>query len=350
MKSSRLQRIQPVFLCCLLLMAWAASASFSVEPKDATAEITYTNPVGPQPIHMGDPFAFFANGKYYLIGTTNPSEGFQIFESTNLTNWQPKGWAWKKAENSWATDAFWAPEICAYQGKYYMTFSGMTAAKRLLMGLLVSDTPEGPYKELHTPWFDYGYSAIDGHIFVDEDGSPYLFFSRNGTQDGYGYGVIYGTPLAKDLSKPAAEPVLILEASQPWERVDWEHNRCNEGPTVIKHNGKYYMTYSANHTEYPHYGVGYAVADKPLGPWVKAKENPILASQLDLGVSAPGHNSIVRSPDGTEFFLVYHTHADPKKPSSDRVVNIDRMIFDKDGRLIIKGPTRSPQPLPAGAK
>ena len=117
---------------------------------------------------------------------------------------------------------------------------------------------------------------------------------------------------------------------------------------MLKHYGRYYMTYSANHTGFPHYGIGYATADNPLGPWVKADENPIAATNLDVGVSGPGHNSITRSPDGTELFIVYHSHADPKNPSGDRVMNIDRLYFDEEGRLKIKGPTRSPQPMPSG--
>ena len=64
------------------------------------------------------------------------------------------------------------------------------------MALAVSDTPAGPYTDLHAPWFDFGYSAIDGHIFVDDDGKPYLYFSRNGVQDGYSFGIIYGVALA----------------------------------------------------------------------------------------------------------------------------------------------------------
>ena len=60
--------------------------------------------------------------------------------------------------------------------------------------------------------------------------------------------------------------------------------------------------------------------------------------------------SIVRTPDGRELFIVYHTHADPKRPSADRVVNIDRLEFTVDGRLRVKGPTRSPQPLPSGSQ
>ena len=54
-----------------------------------------------------------------------------------------------------------------------------------------------------------------------------------------------------------------------------------------------------------------------------------------------------RSPDGKEMFIIYHSHADPQKPSVDLVVNIDRIRFDEDGKLKIVGPPRSPQPMPS---
>lgn len=321
-------------------------------PQAAAAPDTYTNPVGDSPIHMGDPFAFEHDGKYYLIGTTSPGEGFQCYESTDLAHWQPKGWAWRKQADSWATAALWAPEVKFYQGKFHLTYSGLvrgSTPNKLLMGLAVSDKPEGPYQDLRTPWFDPGYSTIDGHIFVDDDGTPYLYFSRNGEQDGYSFGINYGVRLERDLSKPVGEPVKLIEASQPWERINWEKNRCNEGATVIKHKGRYFMTYSANHTNFPGYGVGYATADSPLGPWTKAEENPILRGIPGMGVSSPGHNSIVTTSDGKEMFIIYHTHADPAKPSEDRVVNMDRIEFTADNRLRVIGPTRSPQRLPSGA-
>ena len=111
------------------------------------------------------------------------------------------------------------------------------------------------------------------------------------------------------------------------------------------------MTYSANNTGYSHYGVGYATAKHPLGPWLKADENPILTTDLSKGVSSPGHNSIVASPDGSEMFIVYHRHADPEgtRPSFDRVVCIDRIFVDRQGRLKVQGPTSTPQPMPSGA-
>jgi beta-xylosidase len=293
------------------------------------------------------------DGRYYLFGTNASNTGFKFWESADLVHWTPKDWAYQETDDSWAKSHYWAPEVKEYRGKFYMTYSAMpkrTDTPRLLIALAVSDKPAGPYEDLHAPWFDFGYSAIDGHIFVDDGGKPYLYFSRNGVQDGYSFGIIYGVALADDLSNPVGEAVKLIEADQPWEKVRYAENRCNEGAFVLKHEGRYYMTYSANHTGFPHYGIGYATADKPLGPWVKAQENPIAATNPDVGVSGPGHSCVTRSPDGKEMFIVYHSHADPQKPSGERVVNIDRLEFDENGKLKINGPTRSPQPMPSGCK
>jgi GH43 family beta-xylosidase len=312
---------------------------------------TYCNPVGEKPLHMGDPFVLKHDGVYYLFGTNASNEGFKCWTSTNLAEWQDIGWAYRETVDSWAKSHYWAPEVERYRDKFYLTYSAMNKAEdppRLLMALAVSDNPQGPYKDLHAPWFDFSYSTIDSHLFVDDDNQVYLYFSRNGAQDGYSFGEMYGVAMSDDLSKPIGEPIKLMEADQRWERVRYAENRCNEGAFVIKHDGRYYMTYSANHTAFPHYGIGYATADQPLGPWVKAEENPIAATNQALGISGPGHSCLVASPDEQELFIVYHSHANPLKPSGDRVVNIDRIEFKEDGTLQILGPTRSEQPLPSG--
>lgn len=98
----------------------------------------------------------------------------------------------------------------------------------------------------------------------------------------------------------------------------------------------------------PEYGIGYATAPSPVGPWTKPSDNPLVVQNLEIGVSGPGHNFITVSPDGRERFMVYHAHTDPKRPSGNRTVNIDRLIITDNGHLRLFGPTRSPQPLPGG--
>ena len=322
-------------------------------PAQKAVPVVSSSPVtsAGAPIHMGDPYAFFADGRYYLVGTTSEHEGFQMYRSRDLAHWEKIGWALRKSPGFWASDLFWAPEVREYHGKFYMVYSGRVAGQKtpkLLLGLAVSDRPEGPYINLHAPWFDAGYSAIDGDILIDDDGTPYLYFSRNGTEDGYAYGKIYGVRLTRDLAKPIGQPQLLMQASQPWELVHSAVNRCNEGPTVFRHSGLYYMTYSANDTSTAAYGIGYATANSPLGPWTKSTDNPILKTTPSLGVSGPGHNSIVASQNGKELWIVYHMHANPDHPSNDRVVNANRLQFTKDGKLYIE-PTQTAQPL-HGAK
>ncbi len=302
----------------------------------------YKNPIGKIPFHIGDPFIYYHNGKYYLTGTTDQNEGFRLFSSNDFLDWDFCGWALKKDEKSKGISHFWAPEVRFYNNKFYLTYSSLHKEKgRFLMSLAVSDNPSGPFVDLYSPWFDFGFAAIDGHIFVDDDERVYLYFSRNGHDDikNIDYGIIYGVELEKDLSKPISEPVLLLEASQNWEMIR-DDNRCNEGPTVIKHKGKYYMTYSANHTCYHGYAVGYAIAGSPLGDWIKAEENPILDEKPEIGVTGPGHNSLFRLPNEPEMYIAYHTHADPNNPSDDRVVCVDRIYFNEQNKLKVAGPTR----------
>src|SRR5439155_3735176 len=70
-------------------------------------------------------------------------------------------------------------------------------------------------------------------------------------------------------------------------------------------------------------------------------------------VSGPGHHSVIDSPDGKELFIVYHTHQQPSNPSFARQLAIDRMEFvDSSGgetKIVVKGPTDTPQPMPSGA-
>jgi len=312
---------------------------------------TYTNPLK---VMIGDPDVLKIENKYYLYGTSIPGVGFKTWESDDLVNWEEKGIAFSKfAEgNQWGKKDFWAPEVIYYQDKYYMVYSARASDGRLKIALAVSDSPLGLFVNIKAPLFDNGFSNIDGHIFVDKNGTPYLFYVRDCSEniiDAKHVSQIYVQEMSKDLLNLKGEPILAIQPSQNWEGLedDWQ---WNEGPFVIQNESIYYLLYSANYFGSPDYAIGYATSSSPLGPWTKHEGNPILSKDLSIEVSGPGHCSITESPDGSELFIVYHTHTFPSSPGGNRILNIDRIYFDEEGHLKIIGPTRTPQPMPSNKK
>lgn len=315
---------------------------------DLPEEAVFRNDLGISGI--GDPFVLKAeNGVYYMYCTSAPN-GFYCWKSEDLVHWTDRKLCYVRQTDSWCVDCFWAPEVYFYEGKYYMFYTAKNRGKSLRIGLAVSDSPDGMFEDTkNAPFWDPGYAVIDANVLFDEDGSKYLFYSRDcseNMEDGIWKSEIYGIRLSDDLLSVKGEAVKLISPEQQWEKASG-NTWWNEGPEVIIHQNKYYLTYSANCFASPSYSIGYAVSDMPLGPYVKASENPILTSGLRKDVSGPGHHSFTVSPDGTQLWAVYHSHTDPLNPSGDRKVNIDRAGFTEDGKLFINGPTSGLQPVPS---
>ena len=129
--------------------------------------------------------------------------------------------------------------------------------------------------------------------------------------------------------------------------AEWETHDCLvvEGPFMLKHNGKYYLTYSANHFRSPYYAIGYAVSDSPLGPFKKFEGNPILVKNDH--VNGTGHHSFTTSKDGKKLICVYHCHKSLTQ-IHPRMTCIDPAEFvpnpaGGDDILVIHGPTYTEQ-------
>lgn len=309
--------------------------------------IQYTNPVGGM-TNIGDPFVLKTGNSYFMYATSAPDVGFRVWKSDNLVDWEEKGLAYNHYVQNvqWATGDFWAPEVVHYRGSFYMAYSARNEEGHLQISIAAAEKPLGPFRDISTQIVKQEGSYIDGHFFFEDDGTPYFYYvkdcSENVINDVH-ISQIYVQKMNNELTELWGEPKLLLEPDQPWEGLDGDY-QWNEGPFVLKHQEKYYLMYSANFYASEDYGVGYAVADSPVGPFVKAKENPVLSKDLANGVSGPGHNSVTVGPDNETLYIVYHTHTVPEVPSGDRQMNIDKLRF-RNGKLIVDGPTITEQQI-----
>lgn len=245
-------------------------------------------------VALADPFIMLYDGLYYAYGT-GAENGIAVYTSGDLKAWKKESTLALHKDNSWGDRWFWAPEVyyIKEKNKFFMYYS---ANEHICVA--TSDSPFGPFVQQEQKPMMENEKCIDNTLFIDDDGTPYMYFDR--FNDGLN---IWVAELEDDLMT-IKEPTLTkcINVSQEWEKV-WP--RVNEGCFVVKHKGIYYMTYSANSYESPFYGIGFATASSPKGPWTKYENNPILQKPEDLvGV---GHSAMFHDKKG-KLKIVFHAH------------------------------------------
>lgn len=309
--------------------------------------VFYTNPIGDM-VDIGDPFVLKDDdGKYYMYATSIPAYGFHVWESDNLVDWSEPKVAFDSLQQPepWASRDFWAPEVFKHNDTYYMTYSARNRQDSLRIAIATSSSPTGPFIDQNTDVINEEGSYIDGHIFMDDDGQAYLYYSKDNYEniiDGNNVSQIYGQRLSDDLLSVEGDPVLLTTPEQYWEDPNGDF-QWNEGAFVLKHEGLYYLMYSSGFFGNSSYSVGYGTSEEPLGEFTKYENNPILRSDVANGISGPGHNSVTVGLDDETMYIVYHIHTYPDNPSGDRRPAMDVLYFDDDGILTVDGPTYTEQ-------
>jgi len=194
-----------------------------------------------QDIHMRDPFILVDGGKYYLYGSRGPEcwnkcTGLDVYVSDDLENWSDPVEAFTPPADFWSDTNFWAPEVHAYKGAYYMFVSFISDTRRRGTQILKADSPMGPFRP-HSdgPVTPEAWECLDGTFFVDTDGKPYMVFCHEWVQ--VKDGEMCAIPLADDLSAPAGDPVLLFTASQPVWAPKKADMYVTDGPFLYRTQG-----------------------------------------------------------------------------------------------------------------
>lgn len=282
----------------------------SVIGEDATAP----PPALPGP--NADPHIACFDGTYYIYPTTDGIEGwgsssFSCWSSRDLVQWKNEGVILDfKKDLAWANIRAWAPCIATKNGKYYFYYSAEQQ-----IGVAVSGKPAGPFKDpLGKPLIPRGAFAcqvIDPMVFVDDDGSAYLYF---------GQGNCNVVKLNDNMISFDPERV---------KRITPEG--YNEGAFMIKRKGIYYLMWSSHDTRDPRYCVNYAKGPSPMGPFTPAANNPILKRKGII--KAAGHHSVVQVPGQEKWFIAYHRFQIPGGNGYNRETCIAPMHFDAAGDI-----------------
>lgn len=250
-----------------------------------------------------DPSAIIKeNGKYYVWYTksTGPTQGFggdieteKVFPWDRCDIWyatSDDGWTWKEEglavargeKGAYDDRSVFTVEIMKWEGKYYLCYQAVKSPYvvrvKNTVGLAWADSPNGPWTKSDKP------------ILVPAD---------NG------------------IWKGEEQDRFMVE-----KKGDFDSHKVHD-PCILPYKGNFYLYYKGEQMgEAITFGGrqirhGVAIADNPLGPYVKSPYNPISNSGHEIcvwpyndGIAAlittdgPEKNTIQWAPDGINFEIM----------------------------------------------
>lgn len=266
-------------------------------------------------IHIRDPFVLpvTAEKLYFLYGTTGAeawttsASRLDYYTGTDLQNWEGPFPAFRPPEGFWADRNFWAPEVHAFRGRYYMFASFKAEGVCRGTQILVADRPTGPFLPISDePVTPRDWECLDGTLYVDANDQPWIVFCHEWVQ--VGDGQICALPLSADLKTTVGEPRLLFRASEAaWAKEINSKNRrgyVTDGPWLHRlASGGLIMLWSSFSEGGYTVGVARSASDDILGPWQQ------LAAPLYSGDG--GHCMVFHAFDGQLLLALHRPNPTP---------------------------------------
>ncbi|MBN1961532.1 MAG: glycoside hydrolase family 43 protein [Deltaproteobacteria bacterium] len=362
----------PYYNFCLLalLVANAACSTSNKPPQPTTKNDSNTSLqecIGPVPfktplisnIYTADPSAHVFDGKIYIypshdLDDNPPSSnqgdhfGMKDYRVFSLNSMQcgpliDHGEALNIENVPWAQKQMWAPDAAFKNGTYFLYFPAKDKNGIFRIGVAASPSPTGPFTAQPQPI--PGSYSIDPAVFVDDDGTAYMYFGGlwGGQLQNWRTGAYSADGVIPGAGEPALGPRIakltddmlhfdgdIKEAQivdpegNPIAGDDWLRFFF-EGAWMHKYKGQYYLSYSTGPTHY----LVYATSDKPTGPFTYRGRllNPVKGWTT--------HHSIVEY-DGA-WYIFYHDSS-LSGEDNKRCIKVAPLTYNADGSIKIIDP------------
>jgi GH43 family beta-xylosidase len=266
-----------------------------------------------------DPSILRAGSGWYATATSGSwLPAFPVLRSGDTQEWRQVG-AVLRRRPPWAADDFWAPELRRRSGRALVYYAALRRNGKRCLAVATAARLRGPYRD-HGPLLCSRIGEIDPLPVTDENGADWLVWKRDGNSRGRPTPIL-AAPLAPGGLSLAGLPRELFRADAPWERG------LVEGPALLRHDGLFYLLYSAGHCcgRHCNYVTGVARSRSLLGPWEK-RPGPFLEDSAAF--RCPGHVGLAGAPGGG-VLLAYHAYA--RGDPTNRQFLIAPLEFDAQG-------------------
>ena len=266
------------------------SHSSALQQKAASDNSTYLNPVlgGDYP----DPTIVRVGNDYYMTHSSfHRMPGLTVLHSIDLLHWEPVSFALTQNLGS-----VWAPDICYYQGKYYIYFTVSQGNDDFSTYVVTTTNPRGSWSNpvnLNVGgWIDPCH-AVDKTM-----GQRWMFLSGG-----------HRIRLSDDGLSTTGHLEKVYDG---WEYPDdWvTEGKALEGPKIRQIGNYYYWLNAQGGTAgAPTSHMVIVARSQSLdGPWENAPNNPIIHTYSgEERWWSKGHGSLIDTPDG-KWYVAYHAY------------------------------------------
>ncbi|GEM46790.1 glycoside hydrolase family 43 protein [Deinococcus cellulosilyticus] len=278
-----------------------------------------SQPVFPNPLveQRADPWVHLhTDGYYYFTGSVPEYDRIELRRARKLEDLTAAETVvvWRKYPTGPMSANIWAPELHFIDGKWYIYFAaarttetrdGLFDHRMFVLECDAENPLEGQWVEkgqLKTKWETF---ALDATTF-EHRGKRYLVWAQKNPEI-FGNSNLYISEMENPWTLKG-EQVMLTTPEYPWEVIGF---LVNEGPAVLKRNGRIFISFSASATDH-HYCMGLLSAPEDadlLDPdvWTKSRE-PVFQTSEKNRQYGPGHNSFTTLEDGTDV-LIFHARS-----------------------------------------
>lgn len=302
-------------------------------------------------LQRADPYVCLSeDGWYYFTASVPAYDSIVLRRSKTLAGLQQaeEKVIWKKHESGPMSEHIWAPELHYLFGKWYVYFAGGEKEDVWKIRPYVlecqGDNPyedewieKGKMQRAKEDPFSFEAFSLDATIFENHGEYYYVWAEKVGV--GQQISNLYIAQMENGYTLKTVQ-VLLTTPDYDWERKGFW---VNEGPAVIKHEGKIYLTFSASDTGI-NYCMGMLTAEEEsdlLDPrsWEKGRY-PVLKTAEEKGIYGPGHNSFTTDEEGNPI-MVYHARTEAEIEGNplynpNRHAMLMKIKWDESGKPIFK--------------
>ena len=277
MKYSKLTSAIVIFL---LIVA----SPFGLTAQNPIVQTYYTADPAPM-VHNGTVYVYTSHDEDVTVRNFFTMNDWRCYSSTDMVNWTDHGAILSYKDFEWSRGDAWAGQCVYRNGKFYYYLPVNQKNGGNAIGVAVSDSPTGPFKDAIGKPLLTGYGYIDPNVFIDDDGQAYLYWGNPHlwyvklNQDMLSFDQTTGivqVPLTDESFK-----LRTINAHQTfaWAKsIDGQASHSMKGP-----NNKYYWFVSAVDKATNKKVIGLGVGDQAIGPFKDVLGKPFITEHCGEG-------------------------------------------------------------------